>query len=67
MSIFAGGLLNVLKSKLKISSPSKITRQYGEWLLQGFGLGIDDEKKTLLNSIGDLGDNIVGKMGGSLA
>ena len=67
VSFFAGGLLDTLRRKLKIGSPSKVTRQYGEWLLEGFGLGIDDEKKTLLNSIGNLGDNIVGKMGGSLA
>lgn len=67
VNFFAGGLLDTLRRKLKIGSPSKVTRQYGEWLLEGFGLGIDDEKKTLLNSIGNLGDNIVGKMGGSLA
>ena len=64
---FAGGLLDTLRRKLKIGSPSKVTRQYGEWLLEGFGLGINDEKKNLLNNIGNLGDNIVGKMGGSLA
>lgn len=67
VSFFAGGLLDTLRRKLKIGSPSKVTRQYGEWLLEGFGLGINDEKKTLLNNIGNLGDNIVGKMGGSLA
>ena len=67
VSFFAGGLLDTLRRKLKIGSPSKVTRQYGEWMLEGFGLGINDEKKTLLNNIGNLGDNIVGKMGGSLA
>lgn len=66
VNFFAGGLLDTLRRKLKIGSPSKVTRQYGEWLLEGFGLGINDEKKTLLNNIGNLGDNIVGKMGGSL-
>lgn len=67
VNFFAGGLLDTLRRKLKIGSPSKVTRQYGEWLLEGFGLGINDEKKTLLNNIGNLGDNIVGKMRGSLA
>ena len=67
VNFFAGGLLDTLRRKLKLGSPSRETRQYGEWLLEGFGLGINDEKKTLLNSIGNLGDNIVGKMGGSLA
>lgn len=67
VNFFAGGLLDTLRRKLKIGSPSKVTRQYGEWMLEGFGLGINDEKKTLLNNIGNLGDNIVGKMGGSLA
>ena len=67
VNFFAGGLLDTLRRKLKIGSPSKVTRQYGEWLLEGFGLGINDEKKTLLNNIGNLGDNIVGKMGGILA
>ena len=67
VSFFAGGLLDTLRRKLKIGSPSKVTWQYGEWLLEGFGLGINDKKKTLLNNIGNLGDNIVGKMGGSLA
>lgn len=67
VNFFAGGLLDTLRRKLKLGSPSKETRQYGKWVLEGFGLGIDDEKKTLLNNIGNLGDNIVGKMGGSLA
>lgn len=67
VNFFAGGLLDTLRRKLKLGSPSRETRQYGEWLLEGFGLGINDEKKTLLNNIGNLGDNIVGKMGGSLA
>lgn len=67
VNFFAGGLLDTLRRKLKLGSPSKETRQYGEWLLEGFGIGINDEKKTLLNNIGNLGDNIVGKMGGILA
>ena len=67
VSFFAGGLLGTLRRKLKLGSPSRETRQYGEWMLEGFGLGINDEKKTLLNNIGNLGDNIVGKMRGSLA
>lgn len=59
---FAGGILARLKAGLQEQSPSKASRQYGEWLIEGLNLGIDDEKQNALNNIGDLGDDIIDKM-----
>lgn len=62
VSLFAGGLLNTLKKTLKIASPSKVTRQYGEWLLEGFNLGINDEKQEVLDNVDDFSNDIVNRM-----
>ena len=55
-------MLNTLKKTLKIASPSKVTRQYGEWLLEGFNLGINDEKQEVLDNVDDFSSDIVNRM-----
>lgn len=62
VSFFAGGLLDTLRRKLKIGSPSKVTRQYGEWMLEGFNLGINDEKQEVLDNVDDFSNDIVNRM-----
>ena len=62
VSFFAGGLLDTLRRTLKIGSPSKVTRQYGEWMLEGFNLGINDEKQEVLDNVDDFSNDIVNRM-----
>ena len=59
---FAGSVLSALRRGLKEQSPSKASRQYGEWLLEGLNLGINDEKREVLDNVDDFSNDIVNKM-----
>ena len=41
------GAVNAAKSALHIGSPSKLFKQYGVWTMEGLGIGINKEGKTL--------------------
>lgn len=62
VSSFAGNILETLKNGLKENSPSKASKQYGEWLLQGLNVGIDNEKNDVLNNIDNFSNDIVNRM-----
>ena len=62
VSSFANKLLGALKSGLNEQSPSKASKQYGEWLLEGLNIGIDNEKKDVLDNIEDFSDDVVNRM-----
>ncbi len=59
---FAINLLNTFKKKLGINSPSKITRDYGKYLIEGLNIGVDAEKKNTLNNIANFTKDIVDSM-----
>ena len=59
---FTGGILSRLKAGLDEHSPSKASRQYGEWLLEGLNLGINDEKNDVLDNVDDFSNDIVNRM-----
>ena len=59
---FAGSVLGALRKGLKENSPSKASKQYGEWLLQGLNVGIDNEKNDVLNNIDEFSNDIVNRM-----
>lgn len=59
---FAGSVLGALRKGLKENSPSKASKQDGEWLLQGLNIGIDNEKNDVLNNIDDFSNDIVNRM-----
>ena len=59
---FAGRVLSTLKSGFQENSPSKASKQYGEWLLEGLNIGIDNEKKDVLDNIEDFSDDVVNRM-----
>lgn len=42
-SEMASNAINAVKSKLKIGSPSKVLKQIGQWMTQGFALGIEKD------------------------
>ena len=57
-------LLNRLRSSLKEASPSKATREMGQYLLEGISLGLKDEERGLMNQVDDLGNGLIsGLMG----
>ena len=51
---FAGDVLGSIKRFFGISSPSKETRQFGDFISQGLALGITDGAKGVLNSVNKL-------------
>ena len=53
-------VLSWLHISLVLGSPSKETKKYGKWIVQGLGIGIDNEKGNLLNQIKSLGSEING-------
>lgn len=56
---FSQGLLNTSRQTLMIQSPSKATKKMGEYLVEGFGVGIEAESQSLYNEIAAFGRNTV--------
>lgn len=57
-------MLNRFRSSLKEASPSKATREMGQYLLEGISLGLKDEERGLMNQVDDLGNGLIsGLMG----
>ncbi len=59
---FGNSLLGKLRESLQEHSPSKASRKYGQFLMKGLGLGVEDEKDTVLKDIEKYGKEIVNKM-----
>ena len=64
---FGSGLLSRLKASLQENSPSKATREMGENLLAGLGLGIEDEEAGVLKQVKEFGESMLGTLDGTLA
>ena len=64
---FAGGILDNLKKKLGIASPSKETNKIGRYLVQGLGLGIDKEEDSVLKQVTDFGQSVIDAMNNGLS
>lgn len=60
---FAGKLLKGIKDKLGIKSPSKKTKQFGIYLLEGLGLGIKKEENSVLKTVGDFSNKVLDSFG----
>ena len=52
-------MLSKLKSSLKEQSPSKATREMGEYLIEGLSIGIKDNQNALLNQVDSLGNSVI--------
>ena len=63
---FGNSLLAKLKASLKEKSPSKATKEMGEFLLEGLGLGIKSEEDTVLDQVEKFGENVIDAMNGGL-
>ena len=59
ISNFGSKLLSSLKSSLKEASPSKASREMGEFLDEGVSLGIKDGAKSTLKTVAKFGQNVV--------
>lgn len=68
ISNFASGIINGFKSAFKINSPSKIMRDIiGKGIVEGIGVGIDNEEDSLLTKAYKLAGNVVNVMDGNIA
>lgn len=56
---FASNVLSKFKKTFGIQSPSKKTKQFGLFLLEGLGLGIKNGEKNILNSVADFSKNVL--------
>ncbi len=55
-------MLSRLKASLKEQSPSKATREMGQFLLEGLSKGIKDDENALLNQVDELGNSVLGTL-----
>ena len=63
ISNFASGVVKGFKAGFKINSPSKIMRDIiGVGIVEGIGVGIDQEENSLLGKAKNLANSIVGVM-----
>lgn len=63
---FGFNLLANLKRSLEEKSPSKATKKMGQYLLEGLGLGIEQEENSLLSQVKNLGTSIISAFDTSL-
>lgn len=56
---FGASLLSKLRASLEEHSPSKATKEMGQFLLEGLGIGIEKEENSLLNQVGNVGKNVL--------
>lgn len=52
--------LNAVKSFFGIKSPSRVMAQMGNYLMEGFGKGINDEADTVINAAESAADGVLG-------
>lgn len=64
---WANGLINSIKSKFKIASPSKLMRdEVGRYLVEGVAVGMEDNMKSVNRAAQDLRDAATVDLGGDL-
>ena len=66
ISKFGSSLLAKLKNSLKEKSPSKATKEMGQFLLEGLGIGIEDEEDSLLKQVSGVGRSVLSTLQGEL-
>lgn len=58
----ASDMLSRFRTALGEHSPSKETKKYGKWLLEGFDIGFKNEEDDVLKNVGQFGDDVLNKM-----
>lgn len=56
---FASSILNKFQTTFGIHSPSRKTRGFGIYLLQGLGIGINKEQNNVLSTVKDFSNNLL--------
>lgn len=62
ISRFGAGLLDSLRASLKERSPSKATKEMGQYLLEGLNIGIDKEEDKTLKNVSNVGKEVIGAL-----
>ena len=52
------GIKNIFKKGFKISSPSKLFKQYGKWTLEGYDIGFENQAKETYQMVTGWSDKI---------
>lgn len=63
---FGAAILQKIKDALGIGSPSRYTKQYGKWLLQGLGIGMEKEEDAIIDQAEEFGENVLDALNGAL-
>lgn len=61
-SALASIAMSNLKSRLAISSPSKVTKEYGEFTTEGFAIGMTDELGQVARAANEVTDTALAKL-----
>lgn len=61
-SALASIAMNNLKNRLAISSPSKVTKEYGEFTTEGFAIGMTDELNQVAKAANEVTDTALAKL-----
>ena len=64
---FGNRLLGKLRISLQEHSPSKATKQMGQYLLEGLGLGIKSEENSILSQVTNFGKSVISAMNSGLS
>lgn len=64
---FGNNLLANLKASLQEKSPSKATKEMGQYLLEGLGLGIKSKENSILSQITNFGRSVITAMNSGLS
>lgn len=56
---FASNVLSKFKKTFGISSPSRKTKKFGIYLLEGLGLGVKKESRNVLNTVSDFSNQLL--------
>lgn len=62
ISRFGTNLLDSLRASLKERSPSKATKEMGQYLLEGLNVGIDKEEDKTLKNVSNVGKEVIGAL-----
>ena len=65
--IIANNVVSTIRSALKISSPSKIMTQLGEYTGEGFEIGLENSAEGIYNVIGQISDAVTSIEGPNLS
>lgn len=54
----ASGVVDKFKSVLRIQSPSRVMMEVGQFIMQGLGIGMENEKDSIEGTVGKIGNGI---------